>query len=535
MADEQPKYVNKDNAQRLYDNIRKQMFVKSAVAPICFMGRLLDRFGYEGGTRVLYSQSAAYDGTYYYSCGSYNSNANQCISKHDATGTIVASANYTELYHAQSLTILGSKIYVAPGNGPYVAIVDLATLAYESTITLTESTIANVFSLSAYEGELYARCRDNAYNEYIYKINTSTGACTLVCSMGSFLNRVNQGFCYAGEVAYCVNNFRSAIFEIDTKTGDIIRTYNLPSGDGQYPIGEPEDMFMVGGSLVLMCAEYFNNAEQQKAAISYLFKTGIGETVQNDITEGQAVNAVLLTVNGNAVTEFAPYKTFNTLEEACLIANYVHGATITVSNLTTGYAALYDGKYAINGSGGTQPLSMLTARNTTVNLRAVKLDAASIDNSGLYAYACTVGSITALFCHLLFSDLTILAGSTLDYRYCDIRYENLITCASDVVGYSDSASRAYNRVIIDTNGSSTYLPRLLQSSTRRAGFLAIYNGGMSSGAIQTASFTASTFTFNVTGDTKYQKINYKNGGFYLVDSSDAEVEIAAGTVLRITV
>lgn len=532
MADEQPKYVNKNGARKFYNIIRKQMFVKSAVAPICFMGRLLDRFGYEGGTRVLYGQSAAYDGTYYYSCGSYNSNANQCISKHDATGAIIESARYTELYHAGSLTILDGKIYVAPQNGPYVAVVNQSTLAYESTLTLTGASIANVFALSAYDDKLYARCRDNAYNEYIYSINTSTGACTLVCAIGSFLNKVNQGFCYAGDVAYCVNNFRSAIFEIDTKTGAIIRTYNLPSGDGQYPLGEAEDLFMAGDSLVLSCAEYFKEGAQQKASIVYLFKTGIGETVQNDITESQSINYVSLIVNGNAATEFAPYRTFNTIEEACVIANYVHGAIITASNLATGYAALYDGKYAINGAGGTQHLSRLTSRNATVNLRTIQSDSSAFDNSELYAFACTFGSIQALYCHLLFSDLTILTGSTFDYRYCDVTYKNKIVGASDLVGYSDSASRAYNHVSIETHGDSTYLVSLLRSISMRAGITIWLTGQMIGGGITIGNFASDSFEIN-TGNATWPKIGYASGGFYVVSANSNQTNLDTGATIRL--
>lgn len=528
-----PKYLDESGLTHFYDNIKRQMFTKSAIAPICFFGRLLDRFGYDGGTRALYGQSVAYDGTYYYSCGSYNSNANQCIAKHDSTGAIVASASYTELHHAGSLTILDGKIYVALQNGPYIAVVNQSTLAYESTIALTEPTIANVFALSAYDGTLYARCRDSEYNEYIYSINTSSGACTLVCSMGSFLNRVNQGFCYAGDVAYCVNNYRSAIFEIDTKTGTTIRTYNLPSGDGQYPLGEAEDLFMVGDSLILSCAEYFVEAAQQKANIIYLFKTGIGETVQSDITEAQSINYVSLTVNGNGTTEFAPYRTFNTIEEACVIANYVHGAVITASNLTTGYAGLFDGKYAINGSGGTQYLSRLTARNATVNLRAVQSDSSFFDNSDLYAFSCIFGSIQALFCHLLFSDLTILAGSTFDYRYCDVSYKNKIVGAADLVGYSDSASRIYNHVSIETHGDSTYLANLLRSLNMRVAMMIwILNSNTISGTLTVTNFAADSFEIN-TGNTSYPKIGYASGAFYVKDSSNNNTALGAGSSIRI--
>lgn len=518
--------VDQTGLTHFWSNAKRKLLIKSSVAPICFFGRLLDRFGYEDRTMALCGQSVAYDGVYYYSCGSYNSNANQCISKHDATGSLVGSESYTELYHANSLTILGSKIYVATGNGRYIAVVDLASLAYESTITLSEVSIANVFSVSAYNGNLYARCRDDSYNEYIYMVNISTGACTLMCSLGPFENRVNQGFCYAGDVAYFVNNYRSTIFEIDTASGQTIRAYNLPEGDRRYPLGEPEDLFFVDGSLVLCCAEYFVESEEQKASIVYLFKTGIGEVVESSTTEPQPSRHLSLIVNGNATTEFAPYGTFNTIEEACLIANHVHGATLTVSNLSTGYACLVDGKHAINGSGGTQTLSRAMFRNATVNLRTVSIGSMYADNAELNAFVCAVGSIRALYSRLMFSDLTILAGSTFDYRYCDINYRNKIVGASDLVGYTDEASRAYNHVSIETHGDSTYLANLLRALYIRIGITIWLTGHTAGGSITITQYLADSFEIN-TGESSYPKIGYENGSLYVINSSNVKANLGA--------
>lgn len=517
--------VDQTGLARFWDNAKRSLLIESSVAPICFLGRIIDRFGYEGRTMALCGQSVAYDGTYYYSCGSYNSNANQCISKHDATGALVDSESYTELYHASSLTVLGSKIYVATGNGRYIAVVNLASLAYESTITLSEVSIANVFSVSAYDGNLYARCRDASYNEYIYMVNTSTGACTLVCSLGPFENRVNQGFCYAGDVAYFVNNYRSTIFEIDTASGQTIRAYNLPEGDRRYPLGEPEDLFFVDGSLVLCCAEYFVESEEQKASIVYLFKTGIGEVVESSTTEPQPSRHLSLIVNGNATTEFAPYGTFNTIEEACLIANYVHGATITVSNLSTGYACLVDGKHAINGSGGTQTLSRAMFRNATVNLRTVSMGSMYADNAELNAFVCVVGSIRALYSRIMFSDLTILASSTFDYRYCDINYRNKIVGASDLVGYSDEASRIYNHVSIETHGDSTYLANLLRALFMRIGITIWLTGHTLGSSISVSQYLAESFEVN-TGEASYPKIGYENGSLYVINSNNVKATLA---------
>lgn len=328
----------------------------------------------------------------------------QVIHKCNLNGEVVESHNYTDLGHANSIAIANDKIYIADGSSAKVTVINFATWQIESVIA--PEGFDNIWSVTAYDDKVYLLGSDaNAPSSImLFAEIDSDNEVTVKLSIPNPPNMVRQNMCVKDSSIYIIFNMANMVYEYDINTGAMISALYIPTGDGYFPVGEAEDVFVMNKDIYLLGASYYryDYTYASKSTVQ-IFKTNAdGKTIvqsQNEYSYYTSEARLVLKVDDTVAPEKNPYNNFTTLEEACLIANYHRTADIECVHIDSANVHLLNGNYRITMAAGDRIISRLWCENSTLYLQAanelhdVRLSRvnAIIHNASLY------GTINASF------------------------------------------------------------------------------------------------------------------------------------------
>ena len=372
------------------DLVVDQINYKTRNLNIKRLGRLLDDHGYQGRNSVIGGQSICYDGNKYYSCG--ESSAGQTIAVWATDGTLSSYNNtFTQLGHANSMTALGSYLYIADGTNANLHVVDKSSLTFVQSIDLS-GVYSSVFAVDEDDGKLYVlgmtAGSPGVRTVSVMENNVPVPLCTFIV-----YNRVNQGFAVKDGYAYSLMNQSNMIYKISLSSGNIEMAYYLPSGDGWNPSGEYEDMFKKDGKICLAACLYYNQiaSSAQLVALGQIFETDIEDILEKQLTYQymQSETMPRLTCSSTNTYSFNPENDFTTVEEACYIANYLRKADITVQGITVGFIRLIGGFFKIDGPSGNRVVTRTDIENARVMM--TKVSTGDLNVIGGYLYLTSAG------------------------------------------------------------------------------------------------------------------------------------------------
>ena len=373
------------------DIVEEKYPEKTRELGILRVGRLLDNFGYNNATPILGGQSICYDGGKYYACGGVGSGI-QAISVWDGTGGLLASATYTQLGHANSITVFGNYIYVADGAMALVHKVDKSTMTYVESIDLS-ATYGAVYGIDVDDGKLYI-LGDLSGSPTVRQIAVEdNGNFTPVCSFVITANKVNQGFAVRDGYAYAIMGQSNMLYKVEMETGNIVFAYYLPDGDGWNPAGEYEDVFKVGGELRIATALYYNYnssdmilTHTQEVTLGQIFATDLDGVLQKDVPYQYMPSETVprMACNEGYTYSFNPFDNFTTIEEACYIANYLQKGVINVYGIGHGLMRLVGGVYDVNGRSGTRKVDQMDIEDAWVHVSQMSANDLMVSGSEFY-------------------------------------------------------------------------------------------------------------------------------------------------------
>ena len=350
-------------------------------------GRFIDRFGYNNTNRVLRGQSCTYSGSSYYTCGSYNSNANQTICKWSATGSLEAQAEYTELGHANDITYYDGYLYVATGTN--IKKINATTLVIDSTIDI--SGISPVSSITNNGKKLLIFGNTtNSHGNGVYSYDVETGVEELVIDDLRVANQTRQAVCYYDGKIYVLYTWGNQLYEYDLTTGDITFTYNIPQDDGFFRVMEVEAPLIVNGRLYISSVGFgLSSGVTYDAAIVQLFNTDvIGRLEKTFKYDYQTYShPQYITVNGSADYAFNPEVTYTTIEEAMLV---VPERGVRILNLEAGCYYRCGGDINLVRTSGTVSLNIVRGFSCDVYLDNITVDTLTCEDCNVVAKQCTI-------------------------------------------------------------------------------------------------------------------------------------------------
>ena len=399
--------------QELIDNGTIGDIIKESVAGVDYqkiatisrIGRILDPWGLNDTTRVLYSQCCCYNDNKYYVCGNKNSeNTEQGISVWNATGVLLNSESYTQLGHANDVCYYDGKLYIATSTA--CGVVDANTLEYIGSISRGD----NIDSLRAI-------CTDG---EYIYFIGETTDGYfginkydpinetneTIFTGLKNIGN-VPQGCEYYNGAFYMLFNQSNAVGKFDAETGELKYVYMIPSDDGYFYTGEQEDLFIANGIMHLMCAGSFLEATYATSALCQLFETDIVSiiTPKNSQDYIEATTPVSVTVNNSATYEFNPYLTFIAVEELNLLKRET---IIRCANVSSGCLVKpHTRGLNVIRTSGTVRFSRIRCYGGTHLFNNITIDSLYAEASVIEAQLCTIESMSIRFGEIRLNNSTV--------------------------------------------------------------------------------------------------------------------------------
>lgn len=352
-------------------------------------GRFIDRFGYTNSTRILRGQSCTYDGSSFYTIGSYDSNTHQSICRWSATGSLEAHADYTELGHGNDITYYDGYLYVATGTN--IKKINATSLVIDSTIDITG--ISPVSSITNNGKKLLVFGNTtNSHGNGVYSYDVETGVEELVIDDLRVANQTRQAVCYYDGKIYVLYTWGNQLYEYDLTTGDITFTYNIPQDDGFFRVMEVEAPLIVNGRLYISSVGFgLSSGVTYDAAIVQLFDTDvIGRLEKTFKYDYQSYShPQYITVNGSAEYAFNPEVTYSTLEEAMLV---VPERGIRVLNLEAGCFYKCGGDINIVRTSGTVALNMVRGYSCDIYLDNITLAQLTCEDCSVIAKQCTITS-----------------------------------------------------------------------------------------------------------------------------------------------
>lgn len=516
-----------------------EQMIKEAVEPIyekyktnwCAigrLGRLLDDGRY--GSRKLYSQSVTYDGTNFYSCGGYNSNANQCITKFNSVGELSGYADFTALGHANDICYLEDKLYVANGGGNTVGVVDATTLTLETVLEF--SGYSNVYGITTDGTVLYVLA---VYNGFSYVCRVDGDSLLRLFGVTYYSGNVKQGCCYFNGNIYVVSNVPNKLSEYNAESGELTGIYYIPESDGYFPVGEIESALVVNNALCVGCTSYM--AESMSAFynkfdhwFSQIFTTSIyNENVSGgrQITEPSRLS---LTVNGNASTSFNPMVDFTTVEEATLLLTAHGGGFVSISNVNDGCAVLINGTYGIIGSSGDRHLSAFMCSDADVIASQLNIDEyVSFHTCKAHLKSCVLtGDVVIDWSDVKLTDCDLSNLNGLTHRRSDIDIDNLRNDLDSATTFTMSEAksgtfnmksryREYALKMAASYGSGVLFEFIMPSIDNKAHIMYLTNSQMS---------TDGTYTID---DDTIVGLKIESGIAYAVKNDETELQLSEQT------
>lgn len=317
-------------------------------------GRLLDTFAKDGSDRVLYGQSITYRDGLYYTCGSYNDNANQVIAAYrNSRQAPYIVSRYTNLGHANSITSTSQYLIVAKVENTIAILNRSGSFDWVKDIDVS-SVARSVYAVSNYLGNIYfiGYAAESTTELVIGKLDIAGDSASIVCTIKKPNNLVLQGMTVLGKYAYLSFSKSNMVYKYDLTTGEATEVYYIPDGDGYNPVGEVEDMFKIENDIYMVGVPYFNIAGAMtngKATCVQIFKTNLIKPLEKDIPENYMLplSNLSVTVDDETTFEFNPHGNYTTVEEAAYILNYFKRGFIDITSITKGQCYLLGGNYAV--------------------------------------------------------------------------------------------------------------------------------------------------------------------------------------------
>lgn len=535
-------YTIKDATARqmLHDYNEEKSFNKTL--DIKRTGRFIDRFGYESTNRKLCAQCCTYRDSKYYLSGNLRSdNTLQSICVYDENGLLITYNNsFTQLGHANDITATDNYLLIADGSGPNISVVERDNLTFVKKINLPE--FRSIYGISNDNEHVYFAALNGPAVIIAELTDISSETYEQICSFSIHSNSVIQNFTVKNGYAYMLYNRSNMIYKIDMTSGNLINTYNIPDGDGYFPVGECECLFKKDNKIIISTAmyyesRYFNADSNLYTIMAEIFETDLTGFIEktNDNSYLIPQHALELTVNGTGDPGFNPIDNFNTIEEACFILNYFRSGSITFRNIdNVGYAQLNDGIYTIKGSSGSRHIGAIELKNTTSILSQISFTNLLAYNSFVQLKAVTPINMEIKWSevHLTYCIMQNLAKitttrSTLKYVELndDIPSSAVISEPENVSCSIDIKTVYKENIMLLVKGTSDY------------GLLNIYKvDGSISCRVSPSYMNASSWALPITDHNLYNEIKYAAGVFSLKKISNGTYVTLSNTdIIRILI
>lgn len=467
-------------------------------------------------TNPLGGQGCYFDGNYMYICGT--TDTGQIINKCDLNGNVIDSHSFNDLGHANSIAVYDTKAYVADGNAPQVTVLNTITWATENVLTPAE--FDNIWSVSVDNGKVYVLGSDvNAPTSVMLFGEIIDNAVVVKHSISNPENSVRQNMCVKGKSIYALFNMANMIYEYNIDTAALISALYIPAGDGYYPVGEPEDIFVMNDDVYLLGDSYYRyDYTYPSNYVAQIFKTNViaATNVQskNEYSYMPAEARLILKVDDTANVGKNPYDTFTTLEEACLIANYHKTGDIEALNIDEGVVHLINGDYKITMAAGARKITRLWCENSNLYLfTASEIHDIAISRVNLYLHNISLyGSFNATFSRITLvnvdmANLESISGVASDYKFNKVASVNpALAITANNRSTVEILSAAVNNILL-----------LLKISGAGATFTAFNTGGIIFLVTQTM-VSNQAISITVDGST----VTYADGAFS-GDVTDANI------------
>lgn len=447
----------------------------------------------------------------------------QIITKGNLNGEVVETHTFSDLGHANSIAIANDKVYVADGSSPKVTVIDFNTWQVLSVIT--PDNFNNIWSVTAYNDEVYLLGSDiNAPTSIMLfaQINPDDSI-EIKLSIPNPPNTVRQNMCVKDNSIYILFNIANMVYEYDINTGNMISALYVPEGDGYYPAGEIEDLFVMNGSIYLAGSSYYRyDYSYASNSVVQIFETNIdGATLvqsQNEYSYYQSEARLILTVDDTATPEKNPFDTFTTLEEACLIANYHHTGDIRCLHIDEGCVHLLNGDYNLTMADGDRIITRLWCENSSLYIQsALELHDVNLSRVNIVIHrAYLYGSFSASFSKVEISVSELVNLKSISSQTTDWFFNKILSVNPNLT----TGSTNYRTSVHILSNAVDNILLLLKMNGSGATFQAYNTGGIIF-LVNTTMVSTQTISQTVGSLT----VNYSNGVFSGSVSSSTVIEL----------
>lgn len=522
-------------------------YIAESVSPsreliIARYGRLLDEYVKENRQSVIRGQAVAFFEGQYYTVGD-TAHTTQILSVWSAEGQLMTYKNYTELYHANGLAVDNDHIYIACQDPDVtMAVLSRSSLDIENLITFPE--LSNLYSVTTYNDKIYfvTTFVENGIRKTKLHLFDPESQAAEELTVFNTPGAVPQNFIIHNEKVYFLYVQSNTIYKFDIKGGNQEYLYYIPDGDGLYPTGECEDLYIKDNDICLAAIPYSDRpitSGESTASILQFFNTNIlnplNKTQVTSYMNG--LTPVEFTADGNAAYLFNPGTTVTTLEELSVLASYHKNARLAFQNITLGQLYLKNGNYSLIGANGDRVIDSLAVEQCILNisvttaikkarfnysevkaLNCVFSDLIDINRTWLEMDGCYINNVTIF--NILRSDVLIknMVGSI------NSSLASAITPQNNVIRFIGNYISGLLRLLVcatGTTGGTTYdiLIRVDKSNNNS------FNDTLTRSQLVTG-LSAAGVNHSINNNASYSAIRFKNGNIYQVDSSSVESEIA---------
>ena len=446
----------------------------------------------------------------------------QVIQKCNLNGEVVEAHTYNDLGHANSIAISNDKVYIADGSAAKVTVIDFNTWQIEAVIT--PAGFDNIWSVTAYDDKVYLLGSDIDAPSSIMLFGEidSNNDVTVKLSIPNPPNTIRQNMCVKDSSIYIIFNMANMVYEYDINTGAMVSALYIPEGDGYFPLGEAEDVFVMDNDIYLVGTSYYRyDYTYPSNSVVQIFKTNAdGKTIvqsQNEYSYYTSEARLVLHVDDTATPEKNPYNNFTTMEEACLIANYHRTADIQCAHIDNANIHLINGNYRITQSAGSRIISRLWCENSSLYIQAaVQLHDVRLSRANLRVHnAALYGSFDAAFSQIECSYITMANLDSISSQTSDWVFKYILAVNSSL---SVTGSARSNVNII--SGAVNYLLLLTKLNGGGGPFICYNTGGLIF-LMTTTMVTNQAISQTVDGQT----ITYSSGVFSGAVTSSNIIEI----------
>ena len=285
----------------------------------------------------LGGQSVFYDDMKYYDCG--NISDGSTIGVYNSTGIMLNQSIIASIPHMNDMCCDSDNIYVTTGNSAVVYIVDKTNLVANGTIDFSD--YFSSCTGCSYDGEtlwIYGISTDQSFIRICSYIDNEI---SVFANLPLLNVGVYQAFLSYQDYFYIMTNESNAIYRISKITKMYDMVYTLPKGDGLYPAGEYESMFIQNGVFMVQGCVYYPTLYSEESSnqdVDTIFETDILGCISsyNPYNYMEPFTPLDVTLNPNSTYTFNPQLTVTTSLEACSIINYRKCGAIECSNVPEG-------------------------------------------------------------------------------------------------------------------------------------------------------------------------------------------------------